>query len=67
MDSQFVLKRTFYSNGPKKTCVCWCGKSTAAAAWAQRTAEVAGAWLAAEEAIAAGWLEERRHFDVSHF
>ena len=44
--------------------ICF-SKSTAAAAWAGITAVKAGTRLAAEEALAAGWLEERRHVDAT--
>ena len=41
-----------------------CSKATAAAAWATSTAGGPGAWLAAEDTLPVGWLEERRRVDV---
>ena len=51
------LKRTFAGRYSKSTA--------ADGAWVWMTAGVA--WLAVEEALVAGWLEERRCVDVGHF
>ena len=60
-----VVRRIYklYSSVPKRPIVGKCNRSTAAT-WAQLTVREAAAGLTAAQALAAWWLEERRHVDV---